>query len=251
MAGEPSSESVKLGGPLEELTEGYRASRHPYGETGAEIYRLTHPEKPSLYLKSSRGEGLRHEYDVLKWIGVRLPTPEPLFYMLSEGVEYLLTSEVPGTPAYQVQPEEREDAVRVLAFTLKCIHELETDACPYTNTVERRVAALNPRLNRRDREKLDDLMKYAPAETLVFTHGDYCLPNVITLGPRLSGVIDWDYAGLADPYVDLVSCFHSLKYNYGERDSKEKWIPLFLEVYGLGALDDEKLGFYTELMMLE
>jgi aminoglycoside phosphotransferase len=184
-------------------------------------------------------------------MGVRLPTPEPLFYMLSEGVEYLLTREVPGTPAYQVQPEEREDAVRVLAFTLKCIHELDTDACPYTNTIEDRVTALKPTLNQRDGKKLDALLKHAPAETLVFTHGDYCLPNVITLGARLGGVIDWDYAGLADPYVDLASCFRSLKYNYGERDSKEIWIPLFLEVYGLDALDDEKLGFYTELIVLE
>lgn len=233
--------------------EGYRASRHPYMETGAEIYRLTHPEKPSLYLKISRGEGfrLRHEYDILKWIGVRLPTPEPLFYMLSGGEEHLLTSEVPGTPAYQVQPEERRDAVRVLAFTLKCIHELDTHACPYSNTVEARVAALKPRLNQGDREKLDQLLEYAPSETLAFTHGDYCLPNVITLGPRLSGVIDWDYAGLADPYVDLASCLRSLKYNFGERESKEAWIPLFLEVYGLGSLDDEKLGFYTELGALE
>jgi len=233
--------------------EGYRASRHPYNETGAEIYRLTHPEKPSLYLKVYRNTGfsLRREYDALKWIGVRVPSPEPLFYMFSEGVEYQLTSEVPGTPAYQVQLEEREDAVRVLAFTLKCIHELETDACPHTNTIEDRVTALKPKLNQRDKKKLDELQEHAPDEALAFTHGDYCLPNVITLGPRLSGVIDWDHAGLADPYVDLASCLRSLKYNYGERDSKERWIPLFLEVYGLDALDDEKLGFYTELMALE
>lgn len=171
--------------------------------------------------------------------------------MFSEGVEYQLTSEVPGTPAHQVQPEERENAVRVLAFTLKCIHELDTDACPYTNTIKDRVIVLKSALNQRDGTKLDELMEHAPAETLVFTHGDYCLPNVITLGPRLSGVIDWDHAGLADPYVDLASCLWSLKYNYGERDSKDMWIPLFLEVYGLDALDDEKLGFYSELMALE
>jgi len=94
-------------------------------------------------------------------------------------------------------------------------------------------------------------MARPPEEELAFTHGDYCLPNVITVVPRLGGVIDWDHAGLADPYVDLASCIWSLKYNYGERDSKDRWIPLFLEVYGLDALDDEKLGFYTGLMALE
>lgn len=217
------------------------------------MYRLTQPEKPSLYLKVARGSGssLRREYDILKWIGVRLPSPDPLFYRSSGGVEYLLTREVPGTPAYQVQPEEREDAVRVLAFTLKLIHELDTDACPYTNTIEERVKALRPKLNKVERRRLDELVERAPSETLHFTHGDYCLPNVITVGPRLSGVIDWDHGGLADPYVDLASCLWSLKYNYGERESKDRWMPLFLEVYGLDELDDEKLGFYTGLMALE
>jgi len=129
------------------LLEGYTASRHPYRETAAEVYRLTHPEKPSLYLKVCRSPGfrLRHEYDVLKWIGVRLPSPKPLLYSYSEGVEYMVISEVPGTPAYQVQPEEREDAVRVLAFTLRCVHELDADACPYTNTVMDRVDILGGR----------------------------------------------------------------------------------------------------------
>ncbi|OGD47857.1 hypothetical protein A3K69_05965 [Candidatus Bathyarchaeota archaeon RBG_16_57_9] len=233
--------------------EGYRASRHPYRETAAEVYRLVHDDKPPLYLKVLRGggSGLRREYEVLKWIGARLPSPEPLYYMSSGGAEYLLTREVPGTPSYQVQPEEREEAVRVLAFTLRCIHELDTEACPYTNTIKDRVNALKPTLSRRDKRKLDDLMERAPAETLVFTHGDYCLPNVITVVPRLSGVIDWDHGGLADLYVDLASCLRSLKYNYGDRESKERWIPLFLEVYGLDELDDEKLGFYTGLMALE
>lgn len=36
------------------LIEGYRASLHPYRETGAEVYRLTHPEKRPLYLKVYR-----------------------------------------------------------------------------------------------------------------------------------------------------------------------------------------------------
>jgi aminoglycoside phosphotransferase len=217
------------------------------------VYRLTQPEKPSLYLKVARGSGssLRREYDILKWIGVRLPSPEPLYYMSSGDAEYLLTREVPGTPAYQVQPEEREGAVRVLAFTLRCIHELDADACPYTNTTEERVNALRSTLSQTDQRKLDELAGRAPAETLSFTHGDYCLPNVITVGPRLSGVIDWDHGGLADPYVDLASCLWSLKYNYGERESKDRWMPLFLEVYGLDELDDEKLGFYTGLMALE
>ena len=81
-------------------------------------------------------------------------------------------------------------------------------------------------------------------EDLVFTHGDYCLPNIIVRDGALSGVIDWDYAGLADPYVDYVSCIWSIRYNYGE--DAERLIPVFLETYGV-ELDQEKYEFYRKL----
>ncbi len=43
-------------------------------------------------------------------------------WFFDEGVEYQLTSEVKGTPTYKVQPNERNDAVKVLGETLKMIH---------------------------------------------------------------------------------------------------------------------------------
>jgi len=85
---------------------------------------------------------------------------------------------------------------------------------------------------------------WRPVEEPVFTHGDYCLPNIIVNDGRLSGVIDWDYSGLADAYVDLVSCIWSIRYNFGEE--ADTLISLFLENYGV-ELDQAKFGFYKRL----
>ncbi|TFH13229.1 aminoglycoside 3'-phosphotransferase, partial [Candidatus Bathyarchaeota archaeon] len=86
--------------------------------------------------------------------------------------------------------------------------------------------------------------EWRPVENFVFTHGDYCLPNILIEDGVLSGVIDWDYAGLADPYVDFVSCMWSIRYNFGEE--ADDLIPLFLETYDV-ELDPAKYGFYKRL----
>jgi len=227
---------------LSELTEGYNLSRYPWYETAAKIYRLE-GETDSLYLKLIEGQptrSLERESKILEWIDGRIPTPNLLYYTYENEVEYQLTSEVKGTPTYKVQPYERADAVKVLAETLKMIHSLSPDGCPIDNRIDNKLALIE------DSSKLGD----RPVEELVFTHGDYCLPNIIMENAALSGVIDWDYGGLADPYVDFNSCIWSMGYNYGEQETKQKWTPLFLESYGLDELDEEKLAFYGRLSSL-
>ena len=231
-----------LPGKLSELTEGYTVNRYPWYETAAKIYRLE-SENDALYLKLIEGQptrNLERESKILEWVDGRLPTPKLLYYGYEEGVEYQLTSEVKGTPTYKVQPFERADAVRVLGETLRMIHSLDSSGCPIDNRVDNKLVQID------DTSKLGE----RPAEDLVFTHGDYCLPNIIMENASLSGVIDWDYGGLADPYVDFNSCIWSMGFNYGEQETKQKWIPLFLESYGLDDLDEEKLAFYGRLSSL-
>ncbi len=227
---------------LSELIEGYKLNRYPWYETAAKIYRLE-GESDALYLKLIEGQptrSLERESTILEWIDGRLHTPNLLYYTYENEVEYQLTSEVKGTPTYKVQSFERADAVRVLGETLKLIHSLGTDGCPIDNRIDNKLALIE------DSSKLGD----RPVEELGVTHGDYCLPNIIMENAALSGVIDWDYGGLADPYVDFNSCIWSMGFNYGEQETKQKWIPLFLESYGLDELDEERLAFYGRLSAL-
>jgi len=233
--------STRLPNELAEKLRGYSFSKHPYDETGAAIYVLKHQTEPRLYLKirSEQTDRLSSEYQMLKWINQRVPTPEPLYYSREGTTEYLLTTEVKGNPTYQVESTEHETAVRVLAETLRKIHSLDTRGCPAKHRIDDWIMFL--RGKGVDVSLLGD---WRPEENLCFTHGDYCLPNIIVHGDRLSGIIDWDYGGLSDPYADFVSCTWSIRYNF--KGESETLIPLFFETYDL-AVDDEKLGFYRRL----
>ncbi len=232
---------------LGELTDGYRFERHPYDETGAEIHRLTAEGRPTLYLKAYpvRGRRLERETKILRWIGGRLPAPRPLLYLAQGWWEYQLTTEIPGVPSYQLERRERENAVKVMAEALRAIHGLDARGCPYMNTAANRIGEARASKDPETQRALDGLEASKPDEDLVFTHGDYCLPNIILDGGALSGVIDWDYAGLGDPYVDLEACMWSIGYNYGG-DAK-RLAPLFLKAYGLDELDEAKLRWYARL----
>jgi kanamycin kinase len=232
---------------LMELTEGYSFQRHPYEETGAEIHRLTAEGRPTLYLKvyPVRGRKLERETRVLRWIDARLPAPKPVFYLAQGWWEYQLTTEVPGTPSHQLGREERENAVRIMAEALRAIHGLDPRGCPYMNTVANRIGEARTSKDPETHRALDELEASKPDENLAFTHGDYCLPNIILRGGALSGVIDWDHGGLGDPYGDLEACTWSIGYNYGE--DAGRLTQLFLREYGLEEPDEAKLEWYARL----
>jgi len=232
---------------LMEFTDGYRFLRHPYEETGAEIHRLTAEGRQTLYLKvyPVRGRRLERETRVLRWIDGRLPAPKPLLYLTQGWWEYQLTTEVPGTSSYQLEKSERENAVRVVADALRTIHGLDPRGCPYMNTVATRIGEARSSKDPETHRALDRLEASTPDEDLVFTHGDYCLPNIILDGGALSGVIDWDHGGLGDPYTDLEACIWSIGYNYGE--DAERLKQLFLREYRLEEVDEAKLEWYARL----
>ena len=137
------------------------------------------------------------------------------------------------------------NAVRVMVEALRTIHGLDARGCPYMNTAANRISEARASKTPETHRALNELENTMPDEDLVFTHGDYCLPNIILEGGALSGVIDWDHAGLADPYVDLEACIWSIRYNYG--GDAERLAPLFLREYGLEELDEAKLEWYAQL----
>lgn len=237
------------------------------GLSGAEVYRIVAPGQPPRYLKSAAGPRvaeLRAERDRLIWLRSRLPAPHVHAWVADEKRQraWLLLSEAPGVmacePAVASDPKR---VVRALAEGLRQIHQLAAADCPFDMRLDARLAHTEEhiRLGLVDEvgvrancgvspsELLARLRATRPDEPLadlVFTHGDYCLPNIL-LDPasfRASAYLDWGRAGLADRYYDLAIAARSVRHNFGAH-----WGPRFLAAYGLDQPDQRRLDWYEAL----
>lgn len=97
---------------------------------------------------------------------------------------------------------------------------------------------------------LDWLIQNKPEEELVFTHGDFCLPNIFAKGDEISSFIDLGRAGVADKYQDIAICYRSLKHNFEGKYGGQKYenfIPdILFEKLGMEP-DWEKIRYYILL----
>ena len=207
----------------------------------AQVFRFVRPGAESRYLKissSRKDASLEQEAERMRWLAGKLPVPQVICYHQKGAVEYLVTTELPGASSHGT--EHRGDIrglVRLLAAGLQMIHRVPTEGCPFDATIASLLAQSLPRVS--DLKVLAYLRDRQPeSEDLVFTHGDYCLPNILVDRGRLGGFIDWGYAGVGDRYRDLSSCAWSVGHNLGK-----EWIPCFFAAYGV-VIDQEKLDYY-------
>ena len=241
---------------------GYSRKRVVGGCSTSEIFLLEKPGEANLYLKMAPrdSEGaLLAEKLRLEWIGDRLPIPQVHFFAEDDNNEYLLISEISGidtTDSYH--KKDMKGLVHLLSEGLQMIHGLGIEGCPFDQTLETQIEAARLRMmnglvdeddfdaicqGRKATDLFDELVKTRPVEEdLVFTHGDYCLPNIIINRGAISGFIDWGRAGISDRYQDLSLSARSLKHNFGA-----KWVPLLFEEYGIEEPDRSKIDFYILL----
>ena len=247
---------------LRRKVNGYAAAPNQTGMSSSHVFHLTHPQKSPLFLKISPRVDLhpvRDDYERLIWLAGKLPVPEVVAYDEDEVQAYLLMTALPGMPAHKFTGhQERERAVHVLAEGMRLLHTLHIPDCPFDQSNDRMIAQAEAHLRagwvdvaeldeeRRGRDPLslmDELYGARPQhEEMAFTHGDYCLPNILIHKGQLSGFIDVGMAGHSDPYRDLALCTRSLTYNYGA-----EWVPLLHHAYGLEPVDEAKIIFYKLL----
>jgi aminoglycoside phosphotransferase len=249
---------------LREQIDGVPTQRILLGESGAEVYCLQGKNRPTRYLKISRGiafHELHHERDRLHWLHGKLPVPDVLFFADENDAQYLLLSAVEGVDASQlVEQNDPVQLIAVLAQGLRQIHALDYGDCPFERRLDSMIAEARLRVERQlvDVEDFDDeqrgqtaqqvfsqLQRIRPStEDLVFVHGDYCFPNIL-LDPQklaLNGFIDWGRSGIADRYQDLALAARSIIRNLSAR-----WVGHFFEAYGLDRIDTGKIRFYQRL----
>jgi aminoglycoside 3'-phosphotransferase-2 len=150
-----------------------------------------------------------------------------------------------------------------LGEALALLHQTDIVRCPFDQRVagqieeaRGRIAAGNVReddfdeirVGRPPADLLEELIALIPdSEDLVFTHGDFCLPNIILQpslqeGFRIAGFVDCGRAGIADRHQDIALAVRSISRNFGD-----EWIEPMLKAYGLAQPRPEKLFFYTLL----
>ena len=139
------------------------------------------------------------------------------------------------------------------------IHSVDIAHCPFNQTLEvklRRHAAtwswawstkMSSRMSTWEKpQAISTAMlpaKRPSREDLVFTHGDYCLPNVILKDGKVRGFIDWGRAGVADRYQDIALGVRSLRHNHYPEDL----VTVFLEAYGITDPDWGKIEYFILL----
>ncbi len=174
------------------------------------------------------------------------------------GCDYLLLSAIPGTVASDdAYKTNMPKLIEQLSTELRMIHELPIDRCPFDATLPTKIELAKVKvadglvnendfdqscLGRTAADLFDELLEAVPDdEDLVFTHGDYCLPNILLQDWRLSGFIDWGQAGVADRYQDIALMARSVESNFGYQ-----WVSVLFEACGIEP-DHAKIRFYALL----
>lgn len=263
-ADNPRNELPEIPEDLRPLTDGARWEPVMIGASGAKVYRLLHADRARRYLKIAApptDAEAREEAERLLWLRGKLPVPDMLAVHSDATATWLLLGEVPGVMSCDARfAGDAPTTARRLAEGLRLIHSLDITNCPFDRRLDRTLylararcqAGLvdesdfdDERQGRSAASLLAELEATRPAtEDLVFTHGDYCLPNVLfdADGSHISAYLDWGRAGVADRYQDLAIGARSVRHNLGD-----EWGERFLVAYGLSPLDRARLDWYETL----
>ena len=246
---------------LAEKIGGYDWQENFVGCSTSKVFRLKSLNQNTLYLKTVRRtpfDSILPEKSRLDWLGNKLPVPEVIMFAENEDTEFLLLSEISGVDASDVSLKNNiARTIKQLAAGLKMIQAVPVADCPFDARLDYKIELSEARVKnklvnesdfdeqrkgRTAEDLFDELIKTKPfSEDLVFTHGDFCLPNIIFKNGKLNGFIDLANAGVADKYQDIALLARSVASNFGA-----KWTQDLFDAIGIEP-DLPKIYFYTLL----
>ena len=213
---------------------------------------------------------MAEQVELLRWLAGKLPVPKVLAYEVADGKGYLLMSKISGEMSCDTYYLEHPDVLlEALACGLKMLWKVDVKECPRRHDLDIQLREARSRVEK-DLVDVDDaepttfaeggfespahllewLEDNRPIEEFVFSHGDYCLPNVFLKEGQLSGFIDLNHAGVADKWQDIALCYRSLKHNfdgtYGGKVYEDFNPDMLFEKLGLEP-DWDKIRYYILL----
>ncbi len=214
---------------IRNLTEGKPFETNDFGKSGS----LVRVYDDFVLKIEKECPKIARMVEVMRWLEGKLPVPKILATEVKDGYRYLLMSKVQGRMAcdeyYMNRPEE---LVTLLAEALQMLWSIDITDCPKTFDLSAELAEAKYRVEHNlvdlddmepetfgeggfkdPQELLQWLYDHQPVPEPVFSHGDFCLPNVFFENGKVSGFIDLGDAGIADKWYDIALGYRSLKHN--------------------------------------
>ncbi|MBQ5310722.1 MAG: aminoglycoside 3'-phosphotransferase [Oscillospiraceae bacterium] len=204
---------------------------------------------------------------ITEWLGDRLPVPRIIAHEVSGDMSYLLMSRIKGNMACDKYFLERPDElIPILADAFRMMWSIDISDCPVLRDADTELSEARYRVEhnmvnmdnwepetKRDfkdpTELLDWLERNKPSFEPVFSHGDFCLPNIFIENSTISGFIDIGDSGTGDKWRDLSYCWRSIKHNCDGTFCSEIYDidpDMLFEELGISP-DREKLSYYILL----
>lgn len=249
-------EELQLPKQIAEITQNLPFKKDCIGQSDSTILLF---ENMVLKIEKTTPQA-NHEHLIMQWLQNRLPVPKVIAFEQMDGYNYLLMSKLDGEMACSPHNLHKpEDTIIALANSLKALWHIDISTCPFSSKLDKRLldAKYNMDHNLVDTEDFNEdtlgengfsdvndlynfLKTHKPPEDLVFSHGDFCLPNIFIKEKQPVGFLDLGKAGIADRWQDIALCVRSLKYNICD----------FLGLDNQTFLQYKQL-FYTELGIYE
>lgn len=215
-------------------------------------------------------EAVTAQVELLQWLDGKLPVPCVLAHEVTDEKSYFLMSKVDGVMScdtyYLEHPHILLDA---LASGLKQLWQMDISECSQNRDLDIVLEEARKRVEnhlvdvdnvepetfgengfKNPEALLEWLETHRPEVEPVFSHGDFCLPNIFLKDGAVVGFIDMGRAGVADKWCDIALCYRSLKHNfdgtYGGKVYKDFNPDLLFEKLGIEP-DWEKLRYYILL----
>ena len=172
---------------------------------------------------------VEREKDMMLWLEGKLPVPKVLHFERHDGWSNLLMSEADGVLCSEEYEDEQspEKIIELYAECIRLFHSIDISDCPYTNSLDSRLAELDYLLNNdrpmwiaktgkktlhlKIRASCMILKTEKPEEELVFSHGDLGDSNIFVKDGKVSGFIDLGRSGRADKWYDIAFCVRSIR----------------------------------------